>query len=380
MSKYALIICLLVAMAVTISVISARSTDLPGGTHRVSNGQHATATIYATGFVEGVTEDVQLRMEQVGRVTAVLVAAGTWVEAGAVLVTLDDSRQQQEVALAKANLEFAQAELERLTNGARADEREEAHALYRSAQARLDQAMRTWTRIEQLRSQKAVSQQEADDQLASVDSLRGELEAAAARVRQIEAPARADEMRAATARVASAEASLALAEINVAKAKLVAPQAGRVLDVNTRVGELTGPDAAKPLIILSDTSKVCVRAFVEELDAPRIAVGMTATVTADGLPGQSFAGHVIAISPRMDTKTIHADRAFELYDTKVREVLVELDTKELLIVGLRVDVTFDVGSIELPSETARSAIDTQKTIDPQKSTLGKTELLLEIHS
>jgi multidrug resistance efflux pump len=364
MAKYGLIVCLLVGMVVTISVINARSTNLPEGARRAAN-QHGTATVYATGFVEGVTEDIQLRMEQIGRVTAVLVSAGKWVEAGAVLVKLDDSRQQQEVALATANLEFAQAELERLKNGARTDEREEAHALYRSAQARLDQALRTWTRIEQLRDEKAVSQQEADDQQASVDSLRGELEAAAARVRQIEAPARADEMRAAVARVASADASLALAKINLSKTELLAPQAGRVLDVNARLGELTGPDAAKPLVVLSDTSKVYVRAFVEELDAPRITVGMKASVTADGLPGQSFAGHVISISPRMETKTIHTDRAFELYDTKVREVLVELDTKELLIVGLRVDVTFDTESVSNPVETARSLIDVQK------STLGK---------
>ena len=127
-----------------------------------------------------------------------------------------------------------------------------------------------------MRSEKAVSQQEADDQQASVDSLRGELEAAAARVRQIEAPARADEMRAAIARVASADASLALAKINLSKTELLAPQPGRVLDVNARLGELTGPDAVKPLVVLSDTSKVCVRAFVEELDAPRIAIGMKA--------------------------------------------------------------------------------------------------------
>jgi HlyD family secretion protein len=352
MAKYGIIMSLLVSMAVTISVINARSSNVSSGARRVVD-QHATSTVYATGFVEGVTEDIQLRMEQTGRVTAVIVSAGQWVETGEVLIKLDDSRQRQEVALATANLEFAQAELERLKNGARADEREEAHALYRSAQARLDQAMRTWTRIEQLRSEKAVSQQEADDQLASVDSLRGELEAAAARVRQIEAPARADEMRAALARVASADASLALSRINVAKMELVAPQSGRVLDVNARLGELTGPEAVKPLVVVSDTSKICVRAFVEELDAPRIKIGMKASATADGLPGQTFGGQVISISPRMDTKTIHNDRAFELYDTKVREVLVELDTKEHLIVGLRVDVTFDTAGNNTSVDTAR---------------------------
>jgi HlyD family secretion protein len=359
MLKYGYIMCLIAAMGVTISVINARSSNLARDVNHVAAAPHATATIFATGLVEGVTEDVQLRMEQFGRVTEVLVAAGDWVEGGAVLVKLDDRRQLQEVALAQANLEFAQAELERLQNGARADERAEAHALYRSAQARLDQATRTWGRIEQLRVDNAISQQEADDQQAEVKSLRGKLEAAAARVRQIEAPARADEMRAAVARVASAQASLELANISLAKSKLLAPRAGRVLDVNVRLGELTGPDAVKSLVVLTDTSKVRVRAFVEELDAPRIGLGMTASVTADGLPNQSFAGHVISISPRMETKTIHSDRPVELYDTKVREVLVELDTRDPMIVGLRVDAMFDVAAdVEIGTARVRQEIET----------------------
>ena len=203
-----------------------------------------------------------------------------------------------------------------------------------------------------MRADNAVSQQEADDQQADVESLRGELEAAAARVRQLEAPARADEMRAAVARVASAQASLALANISLAKSELRAPHAGRVLDVNVRLGELTGPDATKSLVVLSDTSKVRVRAYVEELDAPRISVGMPAVATADGLPGKEFAGRVISISPRMETKTINSDRPFELYDTKVREVLVELDTADSMIVGLRVDVSFDAESDRPATESA----------------------------
>ena len=114
-----------------------------------------------------------------------------------------------------------------------------------------------------------------------------------------------------------------------------------MLDVNVEPGELTDPNSAQPLVILSDTSSIHVRAYVEELDAPRVTVGMPATVTADGLAGKQFAGHVVSISPRMDAKCIHADRPGELYDTKVREVLVELDTESPLIVGLRVDVTFE---------------------------------------
>jgi multidrug resistance efflux pump len=288
-------------------------------------------------------------------VTEVLVSAGDWVESGDVLLRQDSARRQQDVAMAKAELALADAKLERLKNGARPEEREEAQAIQQAADSRLKQAINNWNRIKPLRASQAISQQEADDQLSQVQTLRAELDAATARVKQIKAPAREDEVRAASARVDAAKAALALAEINLAKSELRAPCRGRVLDVNVEPGELTGPEAEQPLVVLSDTSVVRVRAFVEELDAPRVQVGMPGEITADGLPGVTFAGRVVSISPRMATKSIHAERPQELYDTKVREVLLELDATDRLIVGLRVDVLFQAGQGE-QSETAVSLL------------------------
>jgi multidrug resistance efflux pump len=345
MVKYIAILGLIVVMAGSIAMIDAHSSGssaAPAGADY--DLPRPTVRIYASGIVEGRTEEIHLRPEQVGRVTQIFVEAGKCVAAGDVLVRLDDNRQRQEVSLGKANVEFAIAELERLKNGARAEERQEAQALHQAAKARLDQALRTWNRIEQLRSQQAISQQEAEDQLLQVDTLRAELEAAASRVQQIEAPARADEVRSASARVAAAQAQLDLAQIGLAKTELRAPSQGCVLDVNIEEGELTGPDAVEPLVILSDTSVVRVRAFVEELDAPRMAIGMPASITADGIPNKTFTGRVVSISPCMVPKTVDAGRSNELYDTKVREVLLELDDANQLIIGLRVDVSFDIAA------------------------------------
>jgi HlyD family secretion protein len=357
MFKYIAVLALIVVMAGSIAMIDARSSglsEIPRAS--VDDASRPTDRIYASGIVEGRTEEVHLRPEQVGRVTQVLVAPGKCVEAGDVLVRLDDDRQRQEVALAKANVEFAIAELERLNNGARAVEREEAHALHRAAKSRLDQAVRTWNRIAQLRNQQAISQQEADDQQAQVDTLRAELEAAASRVRQIEAPARADEVRSATARVKAAEAHLELAQIGLTKTELRAPGRGCVLDVNVEPGEFTGPDAPEPLVVLSDTTVMRVRAYVEELDAPRVQIGMQAQVTADGIPNTTFTGIVVSISPCMADKSVDAGRPNELYDTKVREVLLELDNATQLIVGLRVDVSFDARQTTVDSSQPLTAI------------------------
>jgi multidrug resistance efflux pump len=341
MVKYISAACLLTVIGVIVSIIDARSSQVIGSSPGAAIRREAPKTIYATGVVEGATQDIHLRAEQVGLVREVLVAVGQWVEAGDVLVRLDGARQQQEVALATARLELANADLERLRNGARPEEREEVRALVRAAEARLEQAVRNLERIDRLRNDRAVTQQEADDQQALVDTSRAELEAAQARLRQVEAPARADEVRAAEARVAGAEAELNLAKIVLSKAEVRAPSRGCVLDIHAEPGELTGPNATRPLVVLSDTSVVRVRAYVEELDAPRVRVGMTARITADGLPGQTFRGVVVNISPQVVSKQLWSGAPHELYDVLNREVLIDVSRLIPLPVGLRVEVNLE---------------------------------------
>ena len=67
---------------------------------------------------------------------------------------------------------------------------------------------------------------------------------------------------------------------------------------------------------------------------------MSATITADGLPGIELAGRVVRLSPRMSRKQLFTDDPAEHYDTKVREIWLDLDpTNTPLVLGLRVDIT-----------------------------------------
>jgi multidrug resistance efflux pump len=341
MIKYATILFSLASMGAVISIIDAKSSDGAAGSHRTADTRpDGQGRIYASGRVEGASQDIELRLELSGRIRDVAVKEGQWVNAGNVLVRLDSERQQKEVALAAARLELARAELQRLQNGAQAEEREEAAALADAAKTRVEQAVRNLEIFQKLRSTKAITQQEADDQQSLVDTSRSEWAAARARVKRLNAPARADELRAAEARVSAAAAEVELAKIGLSKTELRAPCHGRVLAVHGEPGELTGQDSRQPIVILSDTSTIRVRAYVEELDAPRVTLNAPAQITADGLPGVSYTGHVVSISPCMEKKSLTDDRPNEIYDTKTREVLVELQNSPDLIIGLRVDVVF----------------------------------------
>lgn len=294
--------------------------------------------ISAPGIVEGATENIELRPEAAGSVTELFVSIGDWAAPGQPLVRLDDRRERWQRSAAEAELALAKARLERLLNGARESEREEARALAEAARVRLRQAETTLARIEGLERSRAVAPQEADEERSRVNALRAELAAAEARVEQIQAPARDDEVRLAKARVAGAEAAVGLAQVAIDKTIIRAPCRGRVLDINAEVGELLSLDEPTPTVVLSDTSQMRVRAFVEEFDAPDVCDGALVEVTADGLPGRVFKGVVASSSPTMAEKRLFTGEPGELYDTKTREVLIDLEGAEELLVGMRVDV------------------------------------------
>ena len=234
--------------------------------------------------------------------------------------------------------------MERLINGARREERREAKAEAEALEAQLNGARQRQTCVLALRKSRATTDQELDDLRAEVDRLAAQLDAARAHYECLAAPVREDEVHRARAKVAAAEAQLKLARNECQKATLRAPLAANVLKIGVEIGELLGPDASEPALIVADTSRLYVRAYIDELDAPRVCLGMPARVSADGLPGKQVMGNVVRMSPRMSRKPLRTDDAAERFDTKVREVWTELDDSgtENFVIGLPVDVVLDV--------------------------------------
>lgn len=332
----------LVALLLALAVVLGYVLDAQSRTTAVyPELTNAPSTIYALGRVEGATRPIELRCQLAGRIAAVHVREGQVVEQDAVLLELDAAQYRCEVAQAEAELAQAKAQLERLVTGARPQERRQAAARYHAKLAELERAELAWKRVRELQQSNAVSAQQADDQRTAVAALTAEVEAANAALELIEAPPRQDEVRLHQARVAAARARLELANVMLKRCQLRAPTRAAVLKVDAEPGELTAPDAPQPVIVLADTSRFRVRAFVEEYDAPRLAAGMPAQITADGLPGQTFTGRVAALSPAMTRKELWSDHPTERYDTKTREVWIDLDptpSHANLVVGLRVEV------------------------------------------
>lgn len=298
-------------------------------------------SIHAPGRIEGSTREVELRTQVSGRIVEIAVQESQAVRKGDLLLRLDDEQYRFSVELAEAEVRLAEAALERIETGARREERLEAAAMLRARQADLQRAQLKWSRTSKLMADRVIAQQEADDHSTAVDSLKALVEADRERLRLLEAPARPDEVRMQKAKIAAAKSRLDLARNDLARSQLRAPRDGQILKVDVELGELTGPASSEPVIIMAPTEKYQVRASVDEIDAPRIELGMPAKITADGLLGTELTGRVVRLSPRMSAKELFNDRAAERLDTKTREVWIELDPAGPLVLGLPVDVTIE---------------------------------------
>jgi multidrug efflux pump subunit AcrA (membrane-fusion protein) len=333
-----------------------------------SAGVTVREVIHAPGIVEGAEPQRDLRLQIAGRIDKVCVKEGEFVEAGQVLVQLDDASQRHQVALLKAELAYAQAQLTRLRNGARQEEREEARAIYDARMARLNHAEREWGRAQRLITSRAIGEQEVARWETEFHALSAEVRAAKARLDLLSAPARDDEVLAAEANVEQALSRLRLAETVLERAQLRAPVAGQVLELNREAGELVGPADSEPVVVLADTRRLRVRAYIEELDAPHVAPGMAARITADGLPDRAFAGEVVQVLPRMSFKHVWSDRPGERFDAKTREVVIDVraDDAGLPLLAGR-NVPHDVAS---PAELVVGMI-VEVEITPPKIAAGR---------
>lgn len=198
-----------------------------------------------------------------GQINSLPVKEGDHVVAGEVLMAFWNDDLSAKVKLAESEFKSA---------GAKA---EQACILYQVAD-------REARRQRQLKQQKLAAEEAVD---------KAEGEAQAQRAACAAAQAAADVSR----------ASLDVARAALDQTQLKAPFAGVVAEVNGEVGEFVTPSPVgiptPPAVDLVDNSCVFVSAPIDEVDAPKIKVGMATRIALDAFAGREFKGRVRRIAP-----------------------------------------------------------------------------------
>jgi RND family efflux transporter MFP subunit len=189
-----------------------------------------------------------------------------------------DEAKQNEIATLQtreADVRKAQASLDKVLSGPRAEDLAEARAAVQSAQAELNKltgANRT--------GDLAAAQADIDAAQAGLDKLTSDPTASA--------------LAKAEAAVAKTEAALKQSQAEAAKATLTAPYAATVASVDMHVGE---PADSESIITVADLTTFHVDVPVDELDVAQLTDGQSVRVALDALPDADVNGTVANIAP-----------------------------------------------------------------------------------
>jgi HlyD family secretion protein len=253
---------------------------------------HTPNTIRVSGNIEVTDAEVSFKIP--GRVEARFVSEGETVKAGQVVARLDSTELDQEVALRKAEVDAAQAELAELEAGSRPEEIAQAEAVVARVKADLERVRRDYDRQKGLYGREVISAREYETTKSVYDMAEARVREAEEQLTLLKKGPRIEKIERARARRQQASQALALSETRLAYATLVAPLEGMVLSDSVEPGEYVAPGT--PVITVGDLQNVWLRAYINETDLGRVKLGQRVHVTTDTYPGKVYEGRISFIS------------------------------------------------------------------------------------
>ena len=229
--------------------------------------------------------EVRIAPEVNGQLATIGVRAGDQVRAGDAVAELSATELTAAVGQARAALDAATADRDHVYAGVRAEQVASLADEIAKAKARLDYAQQQLTRAAYLVRTDAGTQQALDQAQNAVATARADVDEAQANHDAAVAGPTKEERAIADAQVQAAAAALAVLERHLDKTHLRAPADGIVSVIVAEIGE--NIDAGKPILILQEASKQWLSFNVREDLLHGITVGMSADVALAG-------GHVSA--------------------------------------------------------------------------------------
>src|ERR1017187_660370 len=301
--------------------------------------QPLASTVSTNGRVEPEM-NIEIPSPLATTVKAVYVQPGDRVPAGKLLMVLDDIQARARLSSAESGVRTAQAALEAATHNGTREQQQAAAADINRSRLDHDQAQHDLDALVKLNATGAASASEVAAARQRLETTSAALEASQASSHDRYSPA---EVAGAQAALAEGEAGLAAARQVEEQTQVRARVAGTVYSIDVKPTEFA--DTGKVLLQLANLRKERVRAYFDEPEIGRLAVGQPIDVKWDARPGRIWKGHIERIPI-----TVTA------YDTRrVGEALVKIDDVdgELLPdtnVTVTVTTSSDANALTVPRE------------------------------
>lgn len=252
---------------------------------------------------------------------------------------------EQELVLAKSQLESAQAQLELAKSGTKsvdiANQNVERMEKLVKDPATSNTVSRSSVDQQKLQQQQLATQQKEAELAAEHSKKLAEFQVTAAE-KKVAALNDSREWINKTSPLGSLKTQLELVRYQFEQTELKAPVAGKILRVDASKG---GSIGTLPLIEMANTSKMICQAEISEVDVQRLQVGQKAAMSSPAL-SQTLQGVVIRIDPIVGTPQYRSPNPLAPVDYRVVQAIIELDAASAPLaddfVQLQVDVAIDV--------------------------------------
>jgi HlyD family secretion protein len=286
LSPAALLGILLVAVVLVVVLVRSFTRDVVEIRAAAVNHQNLVSSVPTNGKVEPI-EDFRAHAPAPGVIAKIYVKVGQKVKPGALLLKMNDSDAVARVATATSALRTAQANLHDLEQGGSQEERITLSGDISREKAQQQQAEKDLAALKQLQQKGAASASEvvsAEQRLkAATDALQN------TEMRSTQRYSTPDRARA-EAQLADARADLAAAQKGYADVNIHSPLAGSVYAIP--VTQYDFVQAGEDLLDVADLNKVQIRAYFDEPEIGKLAVGQSVKIVWDAKPDRVWHGHV----------------------------------------------------------------------------------------
>jgi len=265
-----------------------------------------------------------------GRCTRIYVREGAQLKSGDPVLALDDSALRSELASARAELATAETELRNVERGPTAEELNQAEAEIARYRMEADAARKTLEANERLLQKGAVSRFEVEESRRGLARAEQSLQSAITRRDDIRRRYDTVDRQRAVARVEAAKSRIAFLESSIERSILRAPASGTLYQFDVRDGAYL--EAGALVGLLADLTRLRVRAFVDEPEMGRVALGNTVIVHWDARAQESWKGVVAHIPAQVVARGTRS----------VAEVLCSISSpQQTLIPNINVDAEIE---------------------------------------
>ena len=270
----------------------------------------------ATGYIIAAHK-IEVASKVNGRVASIGVDKGDKVQAGQILVRLEDDEYRAQLEQQKGQLANLQAKLEELKNGSRPEEIEKARSDVNEAKADQANAKTSLERTRQLVKEGVLAKQALDDAQAKYDGSEAKVASLSRTLDLSVLGPRKEEIAQTLGQIEQAKGQLAYAQTQLDNTIIRAPVTGTILDRNVEKGEFVttgfvGDKGAKGyLVTMADLNYLQVELDISQNDFPKLGPRQKGVVTTDAYPDRKYQGFVEQVSPE-------ADRAKATVQVKVR--------------------------------------------------------------